>query len=53
MFPDRLQMVLDTGRIVEFDSPRTLLGKPGGYFRSLGDESGDKEALYTMAGSKA
>ncbi|KZV67494.1 P-loop containing nucleoside triphosphate hydrolase protein [Peniophora sp. CONT] len=42
-------MVLDAGRIVEFDSPRVLLEKSRGYFRSLVDESGDKDALYAMA----
>ena len=42
-------MVLDAGRIVEFDSPRTLLEKGSGLLKSLVDESGDKEALYAMA----
>ena len=41
-------MVLDAGRIVEFDRPGTLLQREGGYFRSLVDESGDKDALYAM-----
>ncbi|KAF9462732.1 P-loop containing nucleoside triphosphate hydrolase protein [Collybia nuda] len=39
-------MVLDAGRIVEFDHPSQLLKKEGGFFRSLVNESGDKEALY-------
>ncbi|KAH9894788.1 multidrug resistance-associated ABC transporter [Cubamyces lactineus] len=43
-------MVLDAGRIVEYDAPRMLLQKEGGYFRSLVDGSGDKAALYTQAG---
>lgn len=42
-------MVMDAGRIVEFDSPKTLLNLNGGFFRSLVDESGDKDALYAMA----
>ncbi|KDR83119.1 hypothetical protein GALMADRAFT_238944 [Galerina marginata CBS 339.88] len=46
-------MVLDNGRIVEFDPPQTLLQKKGGYFKSLVDESGDKKALYAMAQRKA
>ncbi|VDC03254.1 unnamed protein product [Peniophora sp. CBMAI 1063] len=46
-------MVLDAGRIVEFDHPRVLLEKTGGYFRSLVDESRDRDALYAITGSKA
>jgi len=42
-------MVLDAGHIVEFDTPRVLLEKEG-RFRSLVDESGDKDHLYAMAG---
>ncbi|KAJ7272088.1 hypothetical protein B0H12DRAFT_1200283 [Mycena haematopus] len=42
-------MVLDAGRIVEFGSPKVLLGK-NGLLRALVDESGDKDALYKMAG---
>ncbi|KAI0328372.1 multidrug resistance-associated ABC transporter [Cubamyces sp. BRFM 1775] len=43
-------MVLDAGRIVEYDAPRILLQKEGGYFRGLVDGSGDKAALYAQAG---
>ena len=50
---DTTQMVLDAGHIVECDSPRVLLEKPGGYFKSLVDESGDKDALYAIAGNKS
>ena len=46
-------MVLDAGRIVEFDAPGVLLAKDAGYFKSLVEESSDKEALYAMADSKA
>ncbi|KAF5327417.1 hypothetical protein D9619_004696 [Psilocybe cf. subviscida] len=45
-------MVLDSGRIVEYDSPQVLLEKKGGQFKALVDESGDKKALYTMAANK-
>ncbi|KAI0753285.1 P-loop containing nucleoside triphosphate hydrolase protein [Daedaleopsis nitida] len=44
-------MVLDAGKIVEFDKPGELLKKDGGYFRILVDASnGDRAALYSMAG---
>ncbi|KAJ7088646.1 P-loop containing nucleoside triphosphate hydrolase protein [Mycena epipterygia] len=39
-------MVLDAGRIVEFDSPKALLEKEDGHFRSLVDQSNDRDALY-------
>ncbi|KAJ6460983.1 P-loop containing nucleoside triphosphate hydrolase protein [Mycena sanguinolenta] len=42
-------MVLDAGRIVEFDSPKVLLQNEQGMLRALVDESGDKKALYRMA----
>ncbi|KAJ7730238.1 P-loop containing nucleoside triphosphate hydrolase protein, partial [Mycena maculata] len=41
-------MVLDAGRLVEFDSPRNLLEIPGGHFRALLDESEDRDVLYGM-----
>ncbi|VDC01967.1 unnamed protein product [Peniophora sp. CBMAI 1063] len=44
-------MVLDAGRVVEFDSPRALLGKDG-LFKKLVDESSDKQALYAMLPTK-
>ncbi|KAI0066587.1 hypothetical protein BV25DRAFT_1403282 [Artomyces pyxidatus] len=44
-------MVLDAGRIVEFDEPSELLKKEGGWFRSLVYESGDKDTLIAMASS--
>jgi ABC-type multidrug transport system fused ATPase/permease subunit len=43
------QMVLDAGKLVEFDSPAELLKNEKGLLRSLVDESGDKELLYSMA----
>ncbi|KAJ6519437.1 hypothetical protein C8R45DRAFT_1066135 [Mycena sanguinolenta] len=42
-------LVLDAGRIVEFDSPKELLKKKHGVLRALVDESGDSEHLYEMA----
>ncbi|TFK76776.1 hypothetical protein BDN72DRAFT_873327 [Pluteus cervinus] len=42
-------LVLDAGRIVEFDTPKNLLAKENGTLRVLVDESSDKETLYAMA----
>ena len=41
-------MVLDSGRLVEFDTPKELLKKKGGLLRSLVDESADKDELIAM-----
>jgi hypothetical protein len=43
------QMVLDGGKLVEYDSPKNLLEQEGSFFQALVDESGDREALYAMA----
>jgi ABC-type multidrug transport system fused ATPase/permease subunit len=45
-------MVLDAGRLVEFDSPRELLKKDG-LLKSLVEESADNEVLYAMAEGQA
>ncbi|KAJ6479091.1 hypothetical protein C8R45DRAFT_933872 [Mycena sanguinolenta] len=45
-------MVLDAGRLVEFDSPKELLKIKDGKLRALVEESDDREALYTMAGAE-
>ncbi|THU88444.1 P-loop containing nucleoside triphosphate hydrolase protein [Dendrothele bispora CBS 962.96] len=45
-------MVLDAGKIVEFDSPKALLQIESGRLRALVDESNDKEILYQMANGK-
>ncbi|KAJ3564973.1 hypothetical protein NP233_g7938 [Leucocoprinus birnbaumii] len=45
-------MVLDAGRIVEFDSPINLLRNENGLLHSLVEESGDKQHLYDMAEGK-
>ncbi|KAF8953101.1 multidrug resistance-associated ABC transporter [Flammula alnicola] len=42
-------MVLDKGRIVEFDSPILLLQKENGRFKALVEDSADKAALYAVA----
>ncbi|KAJ7469587.1 hypothetical protein FB451DRAFT_1368560 [Mycena latifolia] len=44
-------MVLDAGRIVEFDSPKELLKIKDGKLRALVDESNDQDTLYAMAGA--
>ncbi|THH33272.1 hypothetical protein EUX98_g944 [Antrodiella citrinella] len=47
MDSDRI-MVLDAGRIAEFDKPSELLKNQKGLLRLLVDESGDKDKLYAM-----
>jgi ABC-type multidrug transport system fused ATPase/permease subunit len=42
-------MVLDAGKLVEFDSPKNLLHKEGSLLRALVHESSDKEALHALA----
>jgi ABC-type multidrug transport system fused ATPase/permease subunit len=42
-------MVLDAGRLVEFDTPLSLLGKENSFFKHLVDQSADKEALIKLA----
>ncbi|KAJ7283178.1 P-loop containing nucleoside triphosphate hydrolase protein [Mycena rebaudengoi] len=42
-------MVLDAGRIVEFDAPKVLLKIEDGKLRALVEESGDRDVLYAMA----
>ncbi|OCH87305.1 multidrug resistance-associated ABC transporter [Obba rivulosa] len=42
-------LVLDAGRIVEFDTPAELLKNETGILRTLVEESGDKELLFSMA----
>ena len=44
-----LQMVLDAGRIVEFDTPRALLENEKSFLRALVEDSADKDTLYAMA----
>jgi len=48
MDADRI-MVLDAGRILEFDTPSELLKNEKGALRALVDESGDRDLLIDMA----
>ncbi|KAG8740686.1 hypothetical protein FRC12_015909 [Ceratobasidium sp. 428] len=41
-------LVLDEGKMVEFDTPAALLGKRDGVFKALVDESSDRNALYSL-----
>jgi ABC-type multidrug transport system fused ATPase/permease subunit len=41
-------MVLDSGKLVEFGSPRDLLAQQRGLFYELVEKSHDKSALYGM-----
>ena len=42
-------MVLDAGRLVEFDTPKNLLKNEKGFLRALVDESDDKDKLFELA----
>lgn len=42
-------LVLDAGRLVEYDSPKNLLAKSSGIFKTMVDGSGDRNALYALA----
>lgn len=46
-------MVLDSGKLVEFDTPKALIKRNDGLLRALVDESSDKETLYAMLGTAA
>ena len=43
-----MQMVLDSGNMVEFGKPSELLKIKDGKLKALVDESGDKDTLYKM-----
>lgn len=43
-------MVLEAGRLVEFDSPAALLQKETSLLRSMVNESMDRDKLLKMAG---
>ncbi|EKM51055.1 uncharacterized protein PHACADRAFT_128771 [Phanerochaete carnosa HHB-10118-sp] len=45
-------MVIDAGRLVEFDTPRVLLEKEDGLLHALVEQSADKDLLYMAAHSK-
>jgi len=42
-------MVLEAGKLVEFDTPWALLQNKKSYFRSLVENSGDREKLFAVA----
>ncbi|KAI1994791.1 hypothetical protein LOZ53_001750 [Ophidiomyces ophidiicola] len=44
---DRI-LVMDAGQAVEFGAPKELMGIEGGVFRSLVEESGERELLETV-----
>ncbi|KAF2089173.1 P-loop containing nucleoside triphosphate hydrolase protein [Saccharata proteae CBS 121410] len=44
---DRI-LVMGEGRVVEYDSPRTLLEKEGGVFRGMVEDSGERELLESI-----
>lgn len=44
---DRI-LVMDAGKAVEFGAPRELMGIEGGVFRSLVEESGEREVLENV-----
>jgi ABC-type multidrug transport system fused ATPase/permease subunit len=45
-------MVLEAGKIVQFDTPSALLHKDSGAFKALVDESSDRDTLYAMIETK-
>ncbi|ETN38505.1 uncharacterized protein HMPREF1541_06540 [Cyphellophora europaea CBS 101466] len=46
---DRI-LVLGEGRVVEFDTPKKLMGRGGGVFRGLVEESGERRELLGIIG---
>lgn len=42
-------LVLDAGRLVEFDTPLHLLQKKSGVFKALVEESADRDILLKLA----
>ncbi|KAJ2061263.1 hypothetical protein GGI17_003212 [Coemansia sp. S146] len=45
-------LVLDKGKVAEFDTPWNLLQREGGIFRSMGEKSGEYEQLIVAAQRK-
>lgn len=43
-------LVLDTGNLVEFNSPQNLLASSSSVFKTLVDSSKDRDSLYALAG---
>ncbi|KZO89806.1 ATP-binding cassette transporter [Calocera viscosa TUFC12733] len=46
-------MVLDAGKLIEFDNPVALLDKKDGMFKGLVEESGERDELKTIARQRA
>lgn len=46
-------LVLDAGKVSEFDTPWALLSKEGSALKALADGSGDRKKLYAMAEAAA
>ncbi|KAJ2407418.1 ATP-binding cassette transporter yor1, partial [Coemansia sp. RSA 2531] len=49
---DRVLM-LDKGKVAEFDTPWNLLQREGGIFRSMCEKSGEYEHLFAVAQRKS
>ena len=43
-------LVMDNGAGVEFDTPKELLGKDGGVFRAMVEQSGERQRLWDIIG---
>lgn len=46
-------LVLDQGRVVEYDSPKNLIGIEGGIFRGMCESSGERESLFEIINGNA
>lgn len=45
-------LVMDDGVGVEFDGPKELLGKDGGLFKGMVEQSGERERLWEIIGGE-
>lgn len=45
-------LVLDAGKLIEYDTPKNLLEMSSGSFKAMVDSSGDVDALYSLASAK-
>jgi ABC-type multidrug transport system fused ATPase/permease subunit len=43
------QLLVDTGRLVEFNKPSVLIKRPDSLFRNLCEQSGELDLLLTMS----
>ena len=44
--------LLDSGKVIEYDAPYTLIQKPNGIFRGMCERSGDFNELFEIAKEK-